>query len=377
MKIKTFVISFICIFILVFSSIFLPRMIINILEHQISVTWPEFNVKIGGLDFGLRSVKFNNVDIKLKQGRFFVTAIRADMDLNSWGKRKISGITFIDPSLELTVDKEFLRLVEEYRGPSGDENENPDPWSLDRLRIKNGKIRLKYKDLFLNGKMSVNIDIPNMSINDIELDVDEIRQEKLSVKDLSVNAKKGENSFLTASEIKYDKNLLTSVKGKVILDDKSLNIKDVTADLWEGNVYGEMGAVWDDGIQYNIDLNINGIDLAAVGKGYEMTDKVDVSGKLLGKFRLKGHGNDLDDLYGEFFMADPGGILNIIDKRYIEMIAKYTGQSPEILMESFKNYNYSKGRINLFRESSDIRLNLNLDGDNGKRELQVVLHDFI
>ncbi len=352
-------------------------MIINILEHQISVTWPEFNVKIGGLDFGLRSVKFNNVDIKLKQGRFFVTAIRADMDLNSWGKRKISGITFIDPSLELTVDKEFLRLVEEYRGPSGDENENPDPWSLDRLRIKNGKIRLKYKDLFLNGKMSVNIDIPNMSINDIELDVDEIRQEKLSVKDLSVNAKKGENSFLTASEIKYDKNLLTSVKGKVILDDKSLNIKDVTADLWEGNVYGEMGAVWDDGIQYNIDLNINGIDLAAVGKGYEMTDKVDVSGKLLGKFRLKGHGNDLDDLYGEFFMADPGGILNIIDKRYIEMIAKYTGQSPEILMESFKNYNYSKGRINLFRESSDIRLNLNLDGDNGKRELQVVLHDFI
>jgi hypothetical protein len=45
-------------------------------------------------------------------------------------------------------------------------------------------------------------------------------------------------------------------------------------------------------------------------------------------------------------------------------------------MESFKDYHYNTGVMKLSKAQDDLSLDIALDGEKGKRNLMVTLHDF-
>ena len=60
----------------------------------------------------------------------------------------------------------------------------------------------------------------------------------------------------------------------------------------------------------------------------------------------------------------------------LENMARDTKQPLDLLVESFKDYQYNIGTIKLFLDHNNLTLDIVLDGEAGKRELKIILHDF-
>ena len=101
-----------------------------------------------------------------------------------------------------------------------------------------------------------------------------------------------------------------------------------------------------------------------------------MSGFLSGELLLNGDRNTIEVLTGDFSTAHIGGTLVINDTRFLENIARNTNQPVDILVESFQNYHYNSGTMKLSKEKDNLILDVALDGELGKRDLTVTLHNF-
>jgi hypothetical protein len=81
-------------------------------------------------------------------------------------------------------------------------------------------------------------------------------------------------------------------------------------------------------------------------------------------------------LSGSFSTLTPGGTLVIMDAKFLENMARNTQLPLELLVEDFKNYRYNTGLLSLGLEDNNIILKVALEGEAGKRNLNVILHDF-
>jgi hypothetical protein len=60
----------------------------------------------------------------------------------------------------------------------------------------------------------------------------------------------------------------------------------------------------------------------------------------------------------------------------IDTLAARSGQAREIISRSFTDYRYDNARAQLYSEDNKLVLDVAFDGNQGKRTLKVVLHDF-
>jgi hypothetical protein len=125
-----------------------------------------------------------------------------------------------------------------------------------------------------------------------------------------------------------------------------------------------------------VNLEFSGIDLNAFVHDFKLNEKVDLNGRMEGVAVLKGKGLNFTVLSGDFTANAPGGDLTIKDKSYLEKIARGSGQSLDILVENFKNYHYNKGVMNLSLVEGNLILDIALDGEAGKRNFTVTMHNF-
>lgn len=101
-----------------------------------------------------------------------------------------------------------------------------------------------------------------------------------------------------------------------------------------------------------------------------------VSTSFNGLVKLKTKSSGLKAIDGNFNVLSPGGVLTINDTGYLENMARSSRQSLDILVESFKNYHYNSGIVKLSLENRDFTLDVFLEGQTGKRNLKVTLHNF-
>jgi hypothetical protein len=109
---------------------------------------------------------------------------------------------------------------------------------------------------------------------------------------------------------------------------------------------------------------------------FEWDKKVSVTGIFSGKLDIEGEGEKLARLEGVFDAAG-GGDIRILDQAFLQRIADNAKQPIEIVRASFENYHYNTGRARFRLEQKDLLLNLDLEGDAGKRNLEVNLHDLV
>jgi hypothetical protein len=81
-------------------------------------------------------------------------------------------------------------------------------------------------------------------------------------------------------------------------------------------------------------------------------------------------------LSGNFSTLQPGGILVIKDDKFLKNLSRTTKQPLDILVESFKDYHYNTALMKLSFDKGNIILDVALEGEAGKRNLSIVLHDF-
>jgi hypothetical protein len=91
---------------------------------------------------------------------------------------------------------------------------------------------------------------------------------------------------------------------------------------------------------------------------------------------FKGAGHDIEILSGELSSFGSGGILVIKDTNFLQNMARKTNRSLNLLVENFKDYHYNIGTIKLLLDNGDLVLDSVLEGETGKRDINIVLHDF-
>lgn len=185
---------------------------------------------------------------------------------------------------------------------------------------------------------------------------------------LDIEVKESRIRDFNIKEIKIEYNLFSFFK-------KGFLRVFLSADFSGGQVLADLVFRPGKDKRYEGDIKFLNLGLETFTEDFKLGRKVQMSGSLSGNAVLKGRGRDIDILSGRL-ISSKGGTLTIKDTAFLERIARSSGQSLDILVESFKNYHYNTGVIKLFLDKGDIILDAALDGEAGKRDLNITVHDF-
>jgi len=161
-----------------------------------------------------------------------------------------------------------------------------------------------------------------------------------------------------------------------MLSGKELFLENVYANVLGGNIGGNLKFKINQDFSYGAALKIINLDIARFINDFDLKEKFEMTGRLSGDLALKGKGSDIEILNAKLSSLESGGRLIIKNTKFLENMARDTNQSLDLLVENFKNYHYNTGTIKLFIENRNLIMDTVLDGEAGKRNIDIILHDF-
>ncbi|MFH1440992.1 MAG: YdbH domain-containing protein [Candidatus Omnitrophota bacterium] len=189
------------------------------------------------------------------------------------------------------------------------------------------------------------------------------------------NFNSGQVNFILA-KVNYDKLNITDIKGKAKLQSTGFAVCDFSGNLLGGSIQADLKVQAQGQVSYLLNLKCAQLDIEKFVRDFNLREKFEMTGRISGELRLKAKGARIEDLTGNFSTLSPGGRLVITDTKFLEGMAGRTGQPVDLLVESFKNYQYNNGLVSLGLEDGSVILNADLEGEAGRRNISVVLHDF-
>lgn len=245
------------------------------------------------------------------------------------------------------------------------------------LMLSDSILDLNFKDLKLKASISVELNLRNRLIEYVDLKVDTIAGNGFYLKGGSLKAvQMSPSEGLSIGQIEYGKFKVKEIHAEARLEDKNLFLSSLFADSLGGKIHGDLNLRIDKDIQYAADLKFINLDGEIFVKEFDLGEKFSLSGRLRGKIALEGRGAELETMRGDFNADEPGGVLSIRDRRYLEDIARNSSQPLDVLIESFTNYRYNTGLIKLYLDRKDLVTDILLNGEAGKFNLTVTIHDF-
>jgi len=245
------------------------------------------------------------------------------------------------------------------------------------VEVSDLTLDLNTGELTLKAVLSSGIDIVDQSINYLEFNADTFKMKGAELDKISLEIARGSGKGgFSVKTIKYNKLTLEDIKGKIAIDGKELSLQDISARTLEGDLYGGIKLAMDKEPRYSATLKCADLKIERFVKDFELHERFNMTGSLTGELALRGRGAQIEILGGSFAVSPPGGILTITDTRILQNLAQKTQQPMDLLVESFKNYSYNTGLMGLSLKEGNIVLKVNLDGQAGKRDLELIWHNF-
>jgi hypothetical protein len=310
----------------------------------------------------------SDYEIKIKEGRVHYTIF-------SLFKSTILSAQIEDGSIKVnlgkknTVDLIMQYLREKATGKS--------LFRIKNVKVSDLRVNLKSADLNLQLTATLDIDPIKATINNVELKVASLGYRGVELSDGNLSAAQTSSdgkSYL--SQINYNKFTMQGIEGRAGLKDKVLSLDSLCGRLFDGSVSGNAFLKLDKEIEYNFKLNFSNLDLERYVKDSELEKKLTLTGKLSGSLIIEGRGSEFKLISGDLSASGGGGILAVKDDKILKNLAQKSEQSLNILVEGFKDYHYNVGKMKLFLDKGNLVWQVNLEGEKGKRELTVVVHDF-
>ena len=182
---------------------------------------------------------------------------------------------------------------------------------------------------------------------------------------------------LFIDQIGYDKATIKEIKSKVRLQSHNLFLDALSAKTMNGQILGAISIDLSNAGVYLARLQCQGIDIETLVQDFKLEEKFQMTGKLDGEVLLRGKGTAIEVLKGGLSTAAPGGTLVIKDKTFLENMAHHIQQPLEIVVESFRDYRYNTGVMRLSLEKENLVLRAALEGETGKRNLEIIVHNVI
>ena len=365
------------ILITVFSTIayfFTKPILLSIAEKELHKVFKQSSIQ--GLKITQNFIEFQDIEIR-EPGSFHfkIKEARIYYELNSILKQKrINKISLNEVYADVNINKTGIAGLYPFpKGETGTRNK----FSIERIEVLGADVNLSKGDIAIKAKASLQLDMAANSIDYIKLNVSSCKTDLFEIEGLILNASQGQNAGeFYIKGIKYNNLKIADVTGKSELKGKLLRVRPLSVSFLGGNVEGEFNITLDQDMDYNLSLDTQGMEIKRFVDDMKLNEKFDMTGRLAGAFYLSGRGQDIKDIKGDFNTDAPGGVLIIKDKTFLENVAKQSNQSLDIIVESFRNYNYNKGTVKLSAETGNLVMDLKLEGNSGKRGLTIILHDF-
>ena len=243
------------------------------------------------------------------------------------------------------------------------------------VNISDLNLNLNTQDLTVNAALSLKLNLAEQSLDYLDLKMSHFKISDMRLDDTFSKLSSEQGDF-KIGQLKYGKLSVNGIKGNIKLLGAELSLSGLGAKVLNGDVEGEGYLKIGQEAQYSISLKCTGLDTEKFVQDFEFGKKFNMTGVISGDIRIKGKGAAIEVLAGNF-LADPaGGTLVIVDTKFLENIAQSTHQPVDLVVESFKDYHYNVGTMNLSLENNNVMLRISLDGRTGKRDLSVVLHGF-
>jgi hypothetical protein len=356
-------------------AIFTKPIILFVAQRQLNNIFFNSMVKIGACDLkSLRQLSLLNIEIKKEPlYAFGAGQISFDFTLFSILRGRILKITFQDAVASINFgQKSILEFSKQLNLGSAKA-----PFRIDCLELTNLFLNLNSKEVNIKARFSSGIDLLKQEINYADLELDSLDSFGIIIENANLKAAQiPAIGTLNIAKVKYDKAVINQIKANVRLEGSSLTFDTFSARIFDGEVRGNLSFKLDKEGVYRADLEFIGLDPEAFVKDFKLEEKFNLSGKISGAVKLAGRGPDIKIIAGNLKASPLGGMLTITDTGYLEKLARDSGESLNILVESLKNYHYNNGRLNLSLEQGNLIFDAALEGEAGKRNLIVVLHDF-
>ena len=177
------------------------------------------------------------------------------------------------------------------------------------------------------------------------------------------------------AQLGSEKKWLTDIRSNFTWANNALDFTGIHGSFAGQEILGTAHVVLDKKMEYRLSLAVGSLPAQAVIETFKWDKKVAVQGVFAGRFEAEGADKTLSRFDGSFDASSEGGTITILDQDMLKRVADSAHQPFEIVRASFENYHYNSGRARFFMERSDLRLDLALDGEAGKRRLEVDLHD--
>jgi len=360
-------------FIVLNIAIFINPLIIFLAKRQIENVFIDSEVYIGKCSLKpANELKLSDIEIKKRNiYDFKIKEISFYYNLASIFKRSILKSELKDTLIAVNLGQKSILEMKSLLKLSPNRI-----FLLDNLEISNLELNLKSKDLNAEANISAELNLIDQLLNYIHLQVGYLNSGEFHLENAYLKAKQNSNGEIKIARVKYNKARIEDIDGKVLLQGRILFLDSLAARILGGKIKGDFNFWLDKNQDYTVNLEFLQIDLDTFVKDFELKDKFQITGKLDGKLALKGSDLNIKDINGDFSTAESGGVLTIKDNKFLENLANTSKQSLDILLESFKDYHYNKGIMKLSLKRGNLILDVALDGDAGKRNLNIVVHDF-
>jgi hypothetical protein len=194
------------------------------------------------------------------------------------------------------------------------------------------------------------------------------------VSDGTVNISMDGPGSFDIARIKINKLKMEFIQGSIKRESHAWRIDPLTARMLNGDVRGTVTLDVKEQLCL-AQVRFKGLDMAKVVRDFELKEKVEMTGLADGPIILQIKGSQIQILKGSLAISK-GGILIMKDVRFLKDMAKRAGLPDDIFVDSFQDYHYNMGIIQLFLKAQDLTMNITLDGETGKRDIPITLHGF-
>jgi len=365
------------IFILIFMVILavsIKPIIRSTAQKQLENVFVGSEVSIESCSFSpFRHINLHEVRIK-KDGIYHIKLKNADAyySPSSIIQKNILRIVLKDADIEIDMPKKSISHFTQHLS-LGSEG----LFSMRALELLDFRLNFNSKDFNIQAQASFGLSPADQTIKFIDVKVSSFDGYKIVGENGSLKINKDQDwGDIAVGSIQYNKVKIKNINGTASIDNNILSIKSLFAQIFDGQITGDGTLTIGQVPQYYVSLKFLNLDLEKFINDFELDEKFQMTGVLSGHLVLNGNGGDINILNGDFFMAEKGGTLIIKDTRFLENIARSSDQSFEILVESFKNYHYNNGKIKILLKQENLILDMVLDGEAGKRDLSITLHNF-
>ncbi|MBN1527174.1 MAG: YdbH domain-containing protein [Candidatus Omnitrophica bacterium] len=333
-------------------------------------SFPGSAVSIGGCALSINSLTLS--DVSIKRGALYEMRIGqagAVYNLFCLFGGRIKELHADDIAVTIDMPGKGIAALKGLVRTGGEGNK----FSVDTIRLSHATFSVRTNDVRLRAALS--LEIKARSIERIDAKIEAFDRDALSVKNARIKiASNGAGTFECA-KVSYDKARIADLKAAAGIKERTIILDGLSADLFGGKVSGNATVALNTAAPHELILEARSLDVDKMLGELDISKRIRMTGIVSGDLDLKLKGPALTSLKGTFAASQEGGTLVIVDEKILEAVAERTKQPLDIIKQSFQDYRYTSGTVGLTLEKGSVILDIALDGDKGKRNISVILHD--